>query len=80
MTIKCLLDIEEKFPMCKEHNPALFEEVAHSLLIMCEVSEKMNVPMEEMMEFFYKGKLKLDLIKEQEEELEKYGRKENSVL
>lgn len=62
-------DLEKSFPLCKECNPALYEEVCQHMLIMMEVSKRMGVPLEELLEFFYKGKLKLEVIKEQEEVL-----------
>ena len=66
--------LKELYPCCYESNKGLFDEVAHHILIMQEVSCKMGVPLEELIEFFYKGKLKLDCINEQEEVLKQYGR------
>lgn len=65
-------DLQEMFPLCQEHNPELFEEVHHHVMVMEEVSNKMSIPLEELIEFFYKGKLKLECIQEQEEVLRKY--------
>ena len=65
-------DLQEMFPLCQEHNPELFEEVRHHVMVMEEVSNKMSIPLEELIEFFYKGKLKLECIQEQEEVLRKY--------
>lgn len=72
--------LDDYFPLCKQYNSDLFNEVQHCYLIMTEVSNKMNVPLEEMLEFFYKGKLKLELIKEQEEVLQNYGCERNETL
>lgn len=69
--------LEKEFPLCKECNPALYEEVCQHMLIMREVSNRMGVPLEELIEFFYKGKLKLDVIKEQEEVLNSVSKRDD---
>ncbi|MEG1519327.1 MAG: hypothetical protein RR313_11020 [Anaerovoracaceae bacterium] len=66
-------ELKETYPLCCEHNTALFEEVCQHVLIMEEVCEKINVPLEEVVEFFYNGKIKLNFIEEQEKELRKNG-------
>lgn len=72
MDFESMLEIEEAFPLCRTHNKELFDEVAQHILIMSEVSKKVKVPIEELVEFFYRGKLKMDLIREQEEVLKQY--------
>lgn len=74
---KCKKEIEEAFPLCMEHNPDLFNNVCYHLLIISEVAEKINIPLEEMLEFFYNGKIKLDILKEQEEVLRRHGGQAN---
>ena len=65
-------DLESLFPNCREHQTALYQEVEHQYMVMEEVSRKMSIPVEELIEFFYKGKLKLEALKEQEEVLKNY--------
>lgn len=71
---------EQRFPLCRIHNPELYDEVASHIMIMDEVAKKMNVPVEELMEFFYKGKLKLDLINKQEEVLKNYEQRQGDTI
>lgn len=80
--MKCeeLENLEKVFPLCREHNPELFEEVSQSILIMTEVSGRLKIPLCELIEFFYKGKLKIELIKEQEEALKNYEQRRDSLL
>ena len=63
-----------QYPMCAEHNKVLFNEMVHHSLIMENAAESLGVPVSELIDFFYKGKLKLELIKEQEEVLQEYVR------
>lgn len=65
-------EFEKLFPLCKEYNPELYNETLHHFLVMREVSEKISIPLDELIQFFYKGKLRLDVIKEQEEVLKDY--------
>lgn len=67
------------YPLCRKYNPELYEEVVMHNMIMEEVAKKMNVPLEELVEFFYKGKIKLELINEQEEVLKNHEQG-NTVL
>lgn len=71
-------DLAKIFPCCKECNPELYEEVCQHVLIMTEVSKRISIPLDELIEFFYKGKLKLEVIKEQEEVLNRV--KGNNIL
>lgn len=64
-------ELEEAFPLCKNHNEELYRDVLHHYKVMLEVSTRMNIPVEELMDFFYKGKLKMEFIKEQEEVLKR---------
>lgn len=63
--------LEKKYPMVKKYDSCLFEDYLHHLMIMLQVSERIDIPLEELMSFFYKGKIKLDLLEREEEE---YGR------
>ena len=65
-------DFEKLFPLCKEYNPKLYEEALHHFLVMKGVSEKIGIPLEELVDFFYKGKLRFEVIKQQEEVLQEY--------
>lgn len=69
----CEKQLSEKYPLSKKNNPELFYDICQHALILCDVAERVQVPMEELIEFFYKGKLKFDLINEQEEVLREYG-------
>ena len=62
-------EFEEKFPLCKTNNKELYDSVLHHYLVMKSVSRRIKVPLEELMDFFYRGKLQLEVIKEQEEVL-----------
>lgn len=68
---ECEVKLASQYPLCKKSNPELFYDVCQYSLIIYDVAERVQVPMEELIEFFYKGKIKLDLIKEQEEVLRK---------
>lgn len=70
----------QDFPLCQEYNVELFCEVSHHMLIMQNAADKLEVPLEELIEFFYKGKIKLDTIREQEEVLRKHGGQKYDIL
>ena len=73
-------DFEKLFPLCKEHNRKLYDETLHHYLVIQGVSEKIGVPIEELIEFCYKCKLRLELIQDQEEVLKEYGDSEHNTL
>ena len=73
-------DFEELFPLCKKHNRKLYDETLHHYLVMQGVSEKIGVPVEELIEFCYKCKLRLELIQNQEEVLKEYGSGEHNTV
>lgn len=64
--------MEFEFPYCEEYNNELYTDVMQHVKIMESTAEKVGIPLEELINFFYKGKMKLDLIKEQEEVLSDY--------
>ncbi len=65
-------DFEQLYPLCKELSPELYQRTLHHYLVMKGVSESIDIPFEELVEFFYIGKSRLDVIKEQEEVLKDY--------
>ena len=70
--LKCYEIVEglgQTYPLICKENKELFDDVCHHVIVMQDASEKLGVPFEEVMEFFYKGKIKLDLIKRKENEL-----------
>lgn len=69
--------LEQKYPMVKKYDCCLFEDYLHHLMIMQQVSERIEIPMDELMTFFYKGKIKQDLVEREEEE---YGRQSNNSM
>lgn len=73
-------DFEKLFPLCKEYNRKLYDETLHHYLVVQGVSEKIGVPIEELIEFCYKCKLRLELIQDQEEVLKEYGDSEYNTL
>lgn len=66
--------MKERFPMVKKYDTVLFEDYMHHQLVMEQIAKKMCVPLEELMYFFYKGKIKRDLIEREEKE---YARQSN---
>lgn len=67
----------EEFPNVKKYDKCLFEDYMHHLLIMEQVSKKIEIPLDELIDFFYKGKIKKDLIQREEE---CYGRQSNNTM
>lgn len=67
-TKKCL---EEKYPLCHRENRAMFDDMLHHVVIMEDAASKLNVPVEELMDFFCSGREKINSIKECEESLRK---------
>lgn len=56
----------EKYPHVKEVNPGLFDDYLHHYMVMEQVSDKIAIPLDELMCFFYKGKIKQDLMEREE--------------
>ena len=73
-------DFEKLFPLCKKYNRKLYDETLHHYLVIQGVSDKMGVPIEELIEFCYKCKLRLELIQNQEEVLKEYGSGEHNTV
>lgn len=69
--------MKEEYPMVEKYDEVLFEDYMHHRLVMEQIAKKMSVPVEELMDFFYKGKIKKDLIEREERE---YGRQSYNIM
>ena len=69
--------MSEEFPNVKEHDIRLYESYLHHRMIMEEIADDIAIPMEELIDFFYKGKIQKDLIEREEKE---YVRQKSNFL
>lgn len=69
--------MRKEFPMVEKYDEVLFEDYMHHRLVMEQIAKKMSVPIEELIDFFYKGKIKRDLIEREERE---YARQSNNLM
>ena len=69
--------MSEEFPNVKQYDAVLYESYLHHRLIMEEIADKMAIPLEELIDFFYKGKIQKDLIEREEKE---YVRQKPNLL
>lgn len=69
--------MECQYPNVKKYDKELFYDYCHHRLVMEQISKKMNVPIDELMDFFYKGKIKSDLIEREEKE---YVRQSGNIV
>ena len=49
--------MSEEFPNVKEYDTRLFESYLHHRMVMEEIADNIAVPLEELIDFFYKGKI-----------------------
>ena len=69
--------MSEEFPNVKEYDTRLFESYLHHRMVMEEIADNIAVPLEELIDFFYKGKIQKDLIEREEKE---YVRQKSNFL
>ena len=70
--------MREEFPNVKEYDTRLYESYLHHRMIMEEIAENIAIPLEELIDFFYKGKIQKDLI--EREEMEYVSRQKSNLL
>lgn len=67
----------KEYPNVEKYDKMLFEDYMHHRLIMEQIAKKLSVPIDELMQFFYKGYIKKDLIDREERE---YVRQSNNTV
>lgn len=66
----CQRDLDKDYPLCKEKEEILFEEVSHYKMLMENIESKLSIPIEELYEFLIKAKEHYDLIEKKERKYE----------
>lgn len=73
-------EFEKRYPLCLKFNKEMYNDVFEYYLIMSTVSDKMKIPVEELISFFSKGGNKLGELSKQEEAYKENEHKGNEIL
>ncbi len=60
--------LEKRYPMVSSFDAALLDDMVCQELLIKQISSRIEIPSEELIDFFYKAKIRMDLIERKENE------------